>query len=185
MLACTGYTLLAFFSTLFYDGYQRPDLVPSFGWFFFGVAFMVILSGKLADWLAREHAARRYWMGLVSAAALPVYLLGLWSENPIWAFFLLGIGVLIGSSYNGVATAILHAYVPDSQRGLVTGLYLFVISIAGFGAGPPLAGFLMDDVFEGPKAVTYSLAVLLTVCNLLAAILLWQAQKRYDIDAVE
>ena len=185
LLACTGYTLLAFLSTFFADVFQRSDLVPDFGWFFFGVAFMVILSGRVADRLARIGASRRYWMGILSAGALPIYVLGLWSTDPVWAFGLLGIGVLIGSSYNGVATAILQSYVPDHQRGLITGLYLFVISIAGFGFGPPLAGWMMDSLFNDDQGIQLSLTLLFTGCNVLAAIFLWRAKVRYDADALE
>ena len=184
LLACTGYTLLAFISILFQDVYQRSDLTPSFGWFFFGVALMVILSGKLADLLARHKPSRRYWMGIVSAAALPLYVIALKSSDAGTAFWFLGLGVLIGSSYNGVATAILHDYIADDQRGFITGLYLFVVSIAGFGLGPPLAGFLMDTVFEGPQAVQNSLIALITVCNLLAMVFFFIAEKRHESDAV-
>lgn len=184
-LACTGYTLLAFLSTFFADVFQRSDLVPDFGWFFFGVAFMVILSGRVADRLACKGASRRYWMGILSAGALPVYVLGLWSTDPIWAFALLGVGVLIGSSYNGVATAILQSYVPDHQRGFITGLYLFVISIAGFGFGPPLAGWMMDSLFNADQGIQLSLTLLFTGCNVLAAIFLWRAKVCYDADALE
>ena len=185
LLACTGYTLLAFLSTFFTDVFHRSDLVPDFGWFFFGVALMVILSGKIADSLARVGASRRYWMGILSSGALPLYVMGLWSTDPVWAFGLLGMGVLIGSSYNGVATAILQSYVPDHQRGLITGLYLFVISITGFGLGPPLAGWMMDSLFNGEHGIQFSLTLLFTGCNVLAAIFLWRAKVRYDADAVE
>jgi len=185
LLACTGYTLLAFLSTFFADVFQRSDLVPDFGWFFFGVALMVIFSGRIADSLARKGGSRRYLMGILSASALPIYVLGLWSRDPLWAFSLLGIGVLIGSSYNGVATAILQSYVPDHQRGLITGLYLFVISIAGFGFGPPLAGWMMDSIFSGEYAIQLSLTLLFTVCNVLALLFLWKAKAHYDADAVE
>jgi MFS family permease len=45
-LACTGYTVLAFVSTVLTEQYDRPDLVPHYGWFMFGVGLMVILSAK-------------------------------------------------------------------------------------------------------------------------------------------
>ena len=148
LLACTGYTVLAFAGTIFSDVFNRADLTPQYGWFLFGVAGTVILAGRAADKLAEKAPERRFWIGIIAAlGGVPFYAAGLFSGNPVWAFVLMGTGVLISSSYNGVAAALIQYLVPDKNRALAGGLYLFVISIAGFGVGPPVAGWLMDDVF--------------------------------------
>ena len=169
LLGCTGYTVLAFLSAFFSDVHGRPDLIPHVGWFFFGVAGMVVLSGRLADRLARTDPMRRHWMGIASACALPLYLLAFRASDAVAAFGLMGAALLIGSSYNGVAVATLHQHVVPERRALATGLYLFVVSVAGFGAGPPLAGWLMDGPLAGPDAVPRALGWGVTAGNLGAA----------------
>lgn len=185
-LACTGYTILAFAGNIFNDVFQRPDLTPHFGWFLFGVGGTVVLSGRLADVLARKDPSRRYFMGIAAAlGGVPFYLAGLFSSSAEIAFLCIGAGVLISSSYNGVAAALIQYYVIPGQRALAGGLYLFVISIAGFGLGPPLTGWLMDAVFSGPYAVSYSIFFVLSFCGLGATLSFLKAMKYYHEDAVE
>jgi MFS family permease len=185
-LACTGYTILAFVGNVFNDLHQRPDLIPQFGWFMFGVGGMVILSGKIADVLARTNPARRFWMGIAAAVAgVPFYVIGLFSSSPETAFFLIGTGVLFSSSYNGVAAALIQYFVESRQRALAGALYLFVISIAGFGAGPPITGWLMDSVYSGDFAVSYAILTIVLVCGTGATASFLMAIRSYHTDAVD
>jgi MFS family permease len=185
-LACTGYTILGFVGNIFNDIYARPDLTAQFGWFMFGVGGMVVISGKAADMLARKSGARRYWMGLFAAlGGLPFYLTGLFAESAELAFVFIGIGVLFSSSYNGVAAALIQYYVKPGQRALTGGLYLFVISIAGFGLGPPLTGWLTDTVFSGRYAVSSSILAVMLTCSAGAAVSFFRAMSLYDRDSQE
>lgn len=184
-LACTGYTLLAFISTLFSDVYGRPELISLYGFFMFGVAGTVILSGKLADLLAKKDPAKRFWMGMVAAVGgIPFYLYGLFASNTDLGFICMGIGVLISSSYNGVAAALLQYFVYSHQRALAGGIYLFVISIAGFGLGPPLTGWLSDVIFAGEYAISKSIITVILICSLIAVYSFRKAMKHYSEDAV-
>jgi len=184
-LACMGYTILAFIGNVFNDIHQRPDLIPLYGWFMFGVGVMVILSGKTADKLAQVKPERRYFMGVFAAlGGVPFYALGLYAGTPEMAFLFMGIGVLFASSYNGVAAAIIQYFVPSRKRALAGGLYLFVISVAGFGVGPPLTGWLIDFVFSGPLAVSHSMMTIIAVSSLGATLSLLNAMRYYKQDAV-
>jgi len=184
-LACTGYTLLAFVGNVFSDTFNQPELIPNFGWFMMGVAVTVVLSGRLADWLAKRKPEYRFLMGIAAAVGgLPFYLFGLFQPNPTTAFICLGIGVLISSSYNGVAAALLQYFVRSDQRALAGGVYLFVISIAGFGLGPPIGGWLIDTVFSGPYAVSYSFITIMIFCSTLATISFVRAMNTYHQDVV-
>jgi len=184
-LACMGYTILAFIGNVFNDIHQRPDLIPLYGWFMFGVGVMVILSGKTADKLAQVKPERRYFMGVFAAlGGVPFYALGLYAGTPEMAFLFMGIGVLFASSYNGVAAAIIQYFVPSRKRALAGGLYLFVISVAGFGVGPPLTGWLIDFVFSGPLAVSHSMMTIIAVSSLGATFSLLNAMRYYKQDAV-
>jgi MFS family permease len=184
-LACTGYTILAFVGNVFNDLHRRPDLIAQFGWFMFGVGLMVILSGRVADILAAGNPVRRYWMGIVAAlAGLPFLITGLFSENPETAFLLIGCGVLFSSSYNGVAAALIQYFVESRQRALAGGLYLFVISIAGFGFGPPITGWLMDSVYSGDYSVSYAICTVILVCSAGATFSFFKAMKMYHHDVI-
>lgn len=183
-LACIGYTVLAFAATVFSDVFERPDLIPHYGWFQFGVAGTVILMGRLADYLALKNPAQRFWAGIIPAAgAVPFYALGLFASDGFTAFLLLGVAVLFSSSYNGVAAALIQFMVKPNMRSLAGGLYLFVISVAGFGIGPPLAGFLMDEVFTGVYAPSKALMSIIGVCACVAIVAFTKAFKTYKDDA--
>ncbi len=183
-LACTGYTILAFAGNLFSDVYGRPDLIASFGWFMFGVGGTVIISGKLADHWAKKDPSRRFWSGYIAAVGgLPFYLAGLFSSDATTGFICMGIGVLIASSYNGVAAALLQFFVHSQQRALAGGLYLFVISIAGFGLGPPVTGWLADVIFSGDTAISKAIATVTLICSSIAVYSFSRAIKYYDQDA--
>lgn len=184
-LACTGYTLLAFIGTLFNDVYGRPELISLYGFFMFGVACTVILSGRLADILAKKDPSRRFWMGMVAAVGgIPFYLFGLFTSNTNLGFISMGIAVLISSSYNGVAAALLQYFVHSHQRALAGGLYLFVISIAGFGLGPPLTGWMSDELFTGDYAISKSIITVILICSSIAVYSFLKAMKYYPKDAV-
>lgn len=184
-LACMGYTILAFAGNVFNDLHQRPDLTAKYGWFMLGVGVMVILSGKAADRLAVSKPSRRYMMGVAAAlCGLPFYIYGLYTDVPETAFLMMGIGVLFSSSYNGVAAAIIQYYVTSRKRALAGGLYLFVISIAGFGVGPPLTGWLMDFVYSGPYAVSHAIFTVIVFSSAGASFSLIKAMKHYNTDAI-
>src|SRR5699024_12256606 len=95
-------------------------------------------------------------MTIVAALGrLPVYYFGLFAESAVTVFILIGIGNIISSSYIGLAAALIQYFVEDNMRGLAGSVYLLVISVVGFGIGPPLTGWLMDYVFSGPYAASY------------------------------
>lgn len=186
LLACSGYTILAFVGTIFSDVFNRPDLTPQYGWFIFGVGITVILSGRIADFLAKKNPSRRFLMGIIAAlAGLPFYGFGFFTSNAETAFILIGIGVLFSSSYNGVAAALIQYFVTAEQRALAGGLYLFVISIAGFGLGPPVAGWMMDAVFTGQYAASSAVFFMMIICSTGSTIAFLLAMKTYSRDRLE
>lgn len=186
LLACSGYTILAFVGTIFNDVFNRPDLTPNYGWFILGVGVTVILSGRIADYFANKNPSRRFLMGIVAAlAGLPFYGFGLFTGNAEIAFILIGIGVLFSSSYNGVAAALIQYFVTEKQRALAGGLYLFVISIAGFGLGPPVAGWMMDTLFTGQYAASSAVFSMMVICSIGSTVAFIMAMKTYSRDVLD
>lgn len=186
-LALTGYTILGFVGIVLSDIHNSPSLTPQYGWFMLATGLSVMASGKAADWLAeRWEPSYRFVMGMVAGlACLPLYYFGLFAESAVTALVLIGLANVISSSYNGVAAALLQYLVKPNMRALAGGLYLFVISVVGFGIGPPFTGWLMDTVFTGSYGEAKALMLVFTVSGILASISFWKAMQTYKLDEVE
>ncbi len=187
LLALSGYTILAFIGNVLNDTFGTPSLISQYGWFMFGAGLSVNLSGWLADRLAIKYGAeKRFVMGIVAAlGGLPFYYFGLMAESVMMAFVLIGIGNVIASSYNGVAAALIQYFVKSDMRGMAGAVYLFVISIVGFGVGPPVTGWLIDHVFTDLYGPSKALLVVFSVCGVLATFSFLKAMQFYNEDAVE
>ena len=184
-LALLGYTLLAFIGTVFSDVFNEASYIPLYGWFMFLTGISVNVSGWVADRLANKWGPQsRFWMAIAAAlGGLPFYYFGLFAESIATAFWLIGIGNVISSSYNGLAAALIQYFVKDNMRGLAGSVYLFVISIVGFGIGPPLTGWLIDHVFTGRYAASQALFSVFTTCGIAATICFLWAMRTYAQDA--
>lgn len=184
-LALTGYTVLGFVGTVLKEAYGAQNLLPYYGWFMLATGLSVLASGRAADWLAsRFGASRRFVMGMVAGlVCLPIYYFGLFSESGWTALILIGSANVISSSYNGVAAALIQYLVKPNMRALAGGLYLFVISVIGFGIGPPLTGWLMDTVFTGSYGPAKALMLVISCCGILGSICFLLAMQTYEQDA--
>ncbi len=180
MLALSGYTILAFISTVLTDVFDAPGKIASYGWFMFATGLSVNISGWLADRLAKKFGAeKRFIMGIVAAlGGLPFYYFGFFAGSAATAFILIGIANVISSSYNGVAAALIQYFVGPKMRGMAGALYLFVVSIVGFGIGPPLTGWLIDYYLDPSEA----LMLVFTACGTLATVCFVLAMKHYHED---
>lgn len=186
-LAMLGYTLLAFVGIIFSDVFDAPGYIPNYGWFMFLTGVSVNISGWLADRFANRWGAQsRFWMAIIAAlGGLPFYYFGLFAQSAVTAFLLIGIGNVISSSYNGLAAALIQYFVKDDMRGFAGSVYLFVISIVGFGIGPPLTGWLIDHVFTGSYGASKALLSVFVCCGIAASICFLGAMKTYSDDAEE
>lgn len=186
-MAFVGYTILGFVGIVLTDIHDAGSLVPQYGWFMMATGLSVMASGKAADWLAKTfEPSYRFIPGVVAAlACLPLYYLGLFAESAMTALVLIGLANIISSSYNGIAAAILQYLVKPNMRALASGLYLFVISVVGFGIGPPLTGWLMDTTFTGDYGAAKALMTVFTCCGIFATFFFWKALQHYDKDEEE
>jgi len=184
-MAFTGYTILGFIGIVLTDIHQAGSLVPQYGWFMMATGLSVMASGKAADWLAQKIAqSYRFVPGIFAAlGCLPLYYFGLFAESATTALILIGLANVISSSYNGISVAILQYLVKPNMRALASGLYLFVISVVGFGIGPPLTGWLMDTIFTGDYGAAKALMLVFSCCGILATLCFWMAMQFYDQDA--
>ncbi len=186
-MAFTGYTILGFVGTVLTDIHEAGSLIPQYGWFMMATGLSVMASGRAADWLAKKiEPLYRFVPGIVAAlGCLPFYYFGLFAESAMTALVLIGLANIISSSYNGIAAAILQYLVKPNMRALASGLYLFVISVVGFGIGPPLTGWLMDTIFTGDYGAAKALMIVFTCCGTFATFFFWKAMEHYDKDEEE
>lgn len=184
-LAFTGYTILTFVGIVLKSTFNAADMISAFGWFMFGTGASVIAAGKMADWLANRWGDdKRFVMGIVAGiACLPFYYFGLFAETGVTALVFMGIAVIISSSYNGVAAALIQYLVKPNMRALAGGLYLFVISVIGFAIGPPLTGWLIDHIFTGAYGPSKALMWVFACCGILGSICFLFAMRSYEKDA--
>lgn len=184
-LAFTGYTILGFIGIVLSDIHSASSLTPQYGWFMLATGLSVMASGKAADWLAGKFGASyRFVMGMVAGlACLPLYYFGLFADSGTTALILIGLANVISSSYNGVAAAILQYLVKPNMRALAGGLYLFIISVIGFGVGPPLTGWLMDIFFTESYGPAKALMLVISCCGIFGSICFFMAMWTYEQDA--
>ena len=180
LLALSGYTILAFISTVLADEFLAPERIPMYGWFMFATGISVNVSGWLADKLAAKWGEeKRFVMGIVAAlSGLPFYFFGFFNQSVTLAFFLIGFGNVLSSSYNGVAAALIQYFVPSRMRGMAGAVYLFVVSIVGFGIGPPLTGWLIDHFMTATQA----LMLIFVLCGVIATFFFMAAMRSYHRD---
>lgn len=185
-LACLGYSVLAFISTILTNVFERPDLIRHYGWFIFGVSGTVLVAGYAADRLAKVSKSRRFYIGIFAAlACLPLYGIGLFHADATIALIFLGCAILISSCYNGVGAALIQHFVTTDMRALAGGIYLFTISITGFGLGPPLTGWLMDNLFLGKYAPSMALMTVILGCSIISTLSFYYAMKTYKKDSLD
>jgi len=184
-LAFTGYTVLGFLGTVLRDIHGAESLIPYYGWFMLATGVSVTISGKAADWLADRYGpSRRFVMGIVAGlGCIPLYYLGFFADDGVTGLVLIGSANVISSSYNGVAAALIQYLVKPNMRALAGGMYLFIISIIGFGIGPPLTGWLMDHIFTGSYGPAKALFLVVTSCGVLGTACFMAAMQTYEADA--
>ncbi|MEO9885818.1 MAG: MFS transporter [Balneola sp.] len=186
LLALSGYTILAFIGTILTDVFSASNLISKYGWFMFATGVSVNLSGWAADKLGIKFGdEKRFVLGIVAAlAGLPLYYFGLFAESAFLGLILIGSANVISSSYNGVAAALIQDFVDSKMRGVAGSIYLFVISIVGFGIGPPATGWLMDNIFTGSKGPSQAMFFVFTICGVSATICFLKAMQSYKSDRV-
>ena len=186
LLALSGYSILAFIGTILTDVFESSNLISSYGWFMFATGVSVNLSGLMADKLALKFGEeKRFISGILAAlGGLPFYYFGLFAETALMGLILIGIANVISSSYNGVAAALIQDFVGSKMRGVAGSVYLFVVSIVGFGIGPPVTGWLMDNIFTGSKGPSQAMFSVFLVCGILATACFLKAMKSYNSDKI-
>jgi len=147
-----------------------------YGWavMLFGTAG-IIFGGQLAARLAaRGHVDSKMRAGLIAA----LFHLPLGALFPIMPTGWLSFAILCPAIFTlampfGVAPAAIQEMMPNQMRGQASALYLFVVNLIGLGIGPSAVAWCTDYLFKDVNMVNYSLLLVGTLANLVAAVLLF------------
>ncbi len=141
----------------------------------------VIAGGRIADALKRRGVVDAN-MRVGLAAALLLAPLGLAfplvDDSNVCACLLFAF-MFASSLPWGVAAAALADTVPDRLRGQVSAIYLFAINAIGLGLGPTAIALTTDHVFARDSALNLSLAWVVPIIELAAALVLFSGLSAY------
>jgi MFS family permease len=173
-------------------------LARSFGWsgvqagYVYGLAIAiggatgVIGAGVLADRLvSRGRADGHFIVAWIAALAAFVPLtLGPLMPAPELCVALVAVSVALLTMPVALVPVALQTMCPNEMRGQVFAVYLFVMSLLGYGVGPLLVAALTDFVFESEAMVRYSLAVVAVIGVPLCALSIRSARRHFHRMAV-
>ena len=148
----------------------------------------IFMGGVLADKLGRLDRA---WYARIPAIAwiitAPLFMLGLFTPNPVLAFALLLIPNALNTLWLGpVITAAQHL-APSPMRAGTSGTFLLVNNLLGLGLGPLLMGALSDAMKQsyGDASLRYAAIICVGLYLVAAALALLAVQplKRGWVEA--
>jgi MFS family permease len=132
----------------------------------------VVTGGALSDVAVRRGIAsgRVLVMAIASLAAAPLTAAAPLMRDPWMSLSLLLVATFLFSMAIGVAPAAQQAITPSPIRGLVSALAVMTVNLIGLGLGPIGIALVTDYVFQDARRVRYSLAALLPLMLLTAAV---------------
>ncbi|MDA5195014.1 MFS transporter [Govanella unica] len=142
----------------------------------------VLLGGLLADRWSRRFPQDGLARVLVLAAGLTLpFLLAMpFVRSGSGLFALIVVIQFTSSLVIGVGPTAIQLVAAPFIRGRASAVYVFVVNALGLGLGPISVGLLSDHVFQGDKALLYSLATYCVVMCISAVLLLLQFRKHYS-----
>ncbi len=143
-----------------------------------------VLSGPFVDrWLARRgHTDSPIRTAAIASIALMIFTALL----PLAPGFAGALAAAAGGTFfyslpQAMSATALQLATPNRMRGIVSSLYLFVLSVIGLGAAPTVVALVTDRVFGDPSKVGLSLAVVCASSAAGAAILLFSSLRHYRV----
>ncbi|GHF16456.1 MFS transporter [Kordiimonas sediminis] len=167
--ACVGFGTATFLTIFFMrkHGMSPADVGITFGVMsLFTGSLGLLVGGWIADKLVFKGRKDAHILALMVAPLgyfIPSVLFPQMSDLTM-AWIILGVANFFINLPSGVAYAGLQIITPNQMRGQVIALYVLTTSIVGYGGGPFLIGWIVDNVFGDPMRIddAISLVVLIT-----------------------
>jgi len=169
-----GYSSQGWFPTLFVRVHGLPisevGLIVGGSIAVFGTLGL-LLAARISELLARR-GRRDGIMLVMSWGAIGIAIGNLVLAQGSLPAAIVGMMIMVGSNASAaIVPATLQLTTPGRLRARVTALMLFILNLMGLGLGPTIVALTTDYVFHDPKAVGSSVALVGTICGLLAALL--------------
>jgi MFS family permease len=133
-----------------------------------------LAGGRIVDFFVRrgvEDAHLRVVAGSV-ACAMPFGIAAFLVHSPIYSIAFICIMQFFLMFFSGPGIGALQSVTPNEFRGQISAIYLFVVSLVGFGIGPVAVGAITDFVFGDRTKVGWSIATLVGFGGIAAILLL-------------
>lgn len=157
-----------------------------------GLVFLIgAVGGMLSGGLISNYFGRKFGKGWQLrpatygvAAAVPVYIFALATDNFTVAVILFIVGGLLIYQQHGPGLAVVQSSVKPSQRAFAASLNFFFSNFLGLGIGPLLVGAMSDAL--APSVGNQSLSYALMASTLFAAVgffVFWRTCNEMDKEA--
>jgi len=141
----------------------------------------VLAGGRFAEWLAKNgYRDANMRLGVIcSLAWFPTGVLYPLMPSGTWALILFVPSYFFSGAPWGAAAAALQQMTPPAMLGQATGLYRFTLYIIAAGLGPMLIALMNDYVFHSDQALKFSVAIVGSLGQIGAVLLLWRGLKYF------
>lgn len=187
-----GFSMVAVVSYAF--AIWTPALfIRVYGWtpaevgLWFGLVMLVFGTGGsfAAGWLSDRLAATGMLDAPLKVAAWGFVGCGLFGglaplmPRPELALAMLAPAIFLSTMPYPCAGAAIQLVVPNRARAQVTAIYITIITLVGLGVAPVVIGLMTDRLFDGPKDVRYSLAIVVAAAAPIMCVLVLAACRPY------
>jgi MFS family permease len=139
----------------------------------------LLLAARFSELLARR-GRRDGIMLVMSLGAVGIAVGNLIFAQGSLPAAIIGMIVMVGSNATAaIVPATLQLSTPGHLRARITAFMLFILNLLGLGLGPTIVAMTTDYVFHDPKAVGSSVALVGTICGLVAALLFRLGRRPY------
>ncbi len=142
-------------------GWTAPQYTPFMATASALAALTLPIKGSIVDWLygrGMSDAHLRFYTWTLGFA-IPFAVLAISVSSPVVSLVCFGVVDVVALTYVLYFSALIQLLVPNQMRGRMTGLFLFVITMAGQGLGPPVVAVFTDYVFKDHAKVGWSMAI--------------------------
>lgn len=145
--------------------------------------------GSFAGGLLTDHFGKKdkRWYLKIPAYAIiltiPCAIGGIFLHSTFGAVIGIGLCACLQSVYLGPSISVTHSLVPASMRALTSAVFFLVINLIGQGFGPPVVGFISDQLKPtlGTESLRWALSII-TVVALVSSMLFFSTARKLIID---
>jgi MFS family permease len=119
--------------------------------------------GPLA--VRRDRRWELWWPGIASSLTVPTWMLTLYLDNIYMACTMLGVTIVITTSFVALVLTSMQSVLPAHLRGMGMAGIMFATNLIGVGAGPLLIGLLSDALAPelGSESLRYAMIGSVTI----------------------